>query len=125
MAGIAAGWKTFFFEVTIVVVGVIIALLANHFVTQLNRRAEMLEMMRGVESEYGLEVEFETAPYNVARWISGDQDKLDAFMDKNKSQSGTDLDGDPVYLGKDAWDANYTMDKNPDLKFTTTKKRLA
>ena len=30
-------------------VGVIIALLANHFVTQLNRRADMLEMMRGVE----------------------------------------------------------------------------
>ena len=67
MAGIGAGWKTFFFEVTIVVVGVIIALLANHVVTQLNRRAEMLEMMRGVESEYGLEVEFETEPYKVAR----------------------------------------------------------
>ena len=51
MAGIGAGWKTFFFEVTIVVVGVIIALLANHVVTQLNRRADMLEMMRGVESD--------------------------------------------------------------------------
>ncbi|MAF57285.1 hypothetical protein [Ponticaulis sp.] len=49
MAGSGAGWKTFFFEVIIVVVGVIIALLANHFVTQLNRRADMLEMMRGVE----------------------------------------------------------------------------
>ena len=82
-------------------------------------------MKERVQAEYGLEVEFETAPYNVARWISGPDDKLDAFMDKNKSQSGTDLDGDPVYLGKDAWDANYTMDKNPDLKFTTTKERLA
>ncbi len=46
-------------------------------------------------------------------------------MDKNKSQPGTALDGDPVYLGKDAWDANYTMDRNPDLKFTKTKERLA
>ena len=52
MAGSGAGWKTFFFEVTIVVVGVIIALLANHFVTQFNRRAEMLEMMRGVEVDF-------------------------------------------------------------------------
>lgn len=51
MAGTGAGWKTFFFEVTIVVVGVIIALLANHFVTQFNRRADMLEMMRGVETD--------------------------------------------------------------------------
>ena len=82
-------------------------------------------MKERVQAEYGLEVEFETAPYNVARWISGDSAKLEAFMDKNKSQSGTDLDGDPVYLGKDSWDANYTMDKNPDLRFTTTKERLA
>ena len=82
-------------------------------------------MKERVQAEYGLEVEFETAPYNVARWISGDAAKLEAFMDKNKSQSGTDLDGDPVYLGKDSWDANYTMDKNPDLRFTTTKERLA
>lgn len=35
----------------IVVFGVVIALLANHFVTQLNRRAEMLEMMKGVEAD--------------------------------------------------------------------------
>ena len=81
-------------------------------------------MKERVQAEYGLEVEFETAPYNVARWISGTPEQLEAFMDKNKSQSGTDLDGDPVYLGKDAWDANYTMDRNPDLKFTTTKERL-
>lgn len=51
LTGTRAGWKTFFFEVTIVVVGVIIALLANHVVTQLNRRADMLEIMRGVESD--------------------------------------------------------------------------
>ena len=51
MAGSGTGWKTFFFEVTIVVVGVIIALLANHFVTQFNRRADMLETMRSVESD--------------------------------------------------------------------------
>ena len=51
LTGTRAGWKTFIFEVTIVVFGVLIALLANHVVTQLNRRADMLEMMRGVESD--------------------------------------------------------------------------
>ncbi len=35
----------------IVVFGVVIALLANQYVTQLNRRAEMLDMMKGVESD--------------------------------------------------------------------------
>lgn len=51
LTGTRAGWKTFIFEVAIVVFGVVIALLANHFVTQLNRRADMLEMMRSVESD--------------------------------------------------------------------------
>lgn len=82
-------------------------------------------MTERVAAEYGLEVAFETAPYNVARWVSGPADKLEAFLEKNKSSSGTDLDGDPVYLGKDAWDVNYVEERNPDLKFTKTKERLA
>ena len=44
-------------------------------------------------------------------------------MDMNKSVSGTDLDGAPVYLGKNAWDAGYAAEKNPDIRFTTTKER--
>ena len=81
-------------------------------------------MVERVAAEYNLEVVFETAPYNVARWVSGPADKLEAFMDKNKSASGTDLDGDPIYLGKDSWDVNYVEEKNPGLKFTRTKERL-
>ena len=49
--------------------------------------------------------------------------KLEAFLDKNKSASGTDLDGAPVYLAKNAWDVGYAQEKNPDLKFTSTKER--
>ena len=81
-------------------------------------------MAERVAAEYGLEVDFETAPYNVARWLASDvEGAIDAFMDKNKSASGTDLDGAPVYLGKNAWDAGYAAEKNPDLRFTTTKER--
>ena len=81
-------------------------------------------MAERVAAEYGLDVDFETAPYNVARWMASDTDGvLDAFMDKNKSATGTDLDGAPVYLGKNAWDAGYVAEKNPDIRFTTTKER--
>ena len=48
---------------------------------------------------------------------------VEAFMDNNKSASGTDLDGAAVYLGKNAWDAGYAAEKNPDIRFTTTKER--
>jgi peptide chain release factor 3 len=44
-------------------------------------------------------------------------------MDKNKSASGTDLDGAPVYLAKNAWDVGYAQEKNPGIRFTATKER--
>ncbi|MEM9668285.1 MAG: peptide chain release factor 3 [Pseudomonadota bacterium] len=83
-------------------------------------------MAERVAAEYGLDVDFETAPYNIARWLaSDDEDAVYAFMDKNKSATGTDLDGAPVYLGKNAWDAGYAAEKNPEIRFTTTKERAA
>tara|TARA_R100001244_G_scaffold46373_2_gene41486 strand:+ start:684 stop:2282 length:1599 start_codon:yes stop_codon:yes gene_type:complete len=82
-------------------------------------------MTERVAAEYNLEVVFEPAPYNVARWMSCDDDKvLEAFLDRNKSASGTDLDGAPVYLAKNAWDVGYAQEKNPDIRFTATKERL-
>ena len=48
---------------------------------------------------------------------------LAAFLDKNKSASGTDLDDAPVYLAKNAWDVGYAQEKNPDIRFTATKER--
>jgi peptide chain release factor 3 len=83
-------------------------------------------MTERVSAEYGLEVVFEEAAYNVARWIACEDDaKLEAFLDKNKAATGTDLDGAPVYLAKNAWDVGYVQEKNPDIRFTATKERSA
>ena len=81
-------------------------------------------MAERMVNEYGLDVVFEDAPYNVARWIHCDDDAvLAAFLDKNKSASGTDLDDAPVYLAKNAWDVGYAQEKHPDIHFTATKER--
>ncbi|MCA8899151.1 MAG: peptide chain release factor 3 [Hyphomonas sp.] len=81
-------------------------------------------MSERVAAEYGLDVVFEPAPYNVARWLSSDDPKLlEAFLDRNKAASGTDLDEAPVYLAKNAWDVGYAQEKNPDIRFTATKER--
>ena len=64
------------------------------------------------------------APLLFRRWIQCDDDAvLQAFLDKNKSASGTDLDDAPVYLAKNAWDVGYAQEKNPELRFTATKER--
>lgn len=112
--------------------------LAEEGVTQLFKPAIGADMIVGavgalqfevvierLAAEYNLEVDFEPAPYNVARWIACDDPKtLEAFLDKNKSATGTDLDDDPVYLAKNAWDVGYVEEKNPDIRFTKTKERV-
>ena len=81
-------------------------------------------MTERMVAEYNLEVMFEQAPYNVARWLSADDPKkIEEFLERNKSASGTDLDGAPVYLAKNAWDVGYAQEKHPDIRFTATKER--
>ena len=111
--------------------------LAEEGVTQLFRPAIGSDMIVGavgalqidvmaerMVNEYNLDVVFEVAPYNIARWIQcEDPVRLKAFLEKNKAASGTDLDEAPVYLAKNAWDIGYAQDKNPDIRFTATKER--
>ena len=81
-------------------------------------------MAERVAVEYKLDVIFETAPYSVARWLTcADPAKLEAFLDKHKSATGTDVDDNPVFLGKNAWDVGYVQDKNPDIVFANTRER--
>jgi peptide chain release factor 3 len=81
-------------------------------------------LLERVKAEYGLEAMFEDTPYQVARWISAERPAdLEAFMDRNKSQSAEDLDGAPVFLGKNTWEIGYVADKNPAIRFAKTKER--
>jgi peptide chain release factor 3 len=78
-----------------------------------------------MKAEYGLEVLFETSPYQAARWISADnRADLDAFIDKSKMQMAEDVDGSPVFLGKSAWEIGYVLEKNPNIRFSTSKERV-
>lgn len=81
-------------------------------------------MIERVKAEYNLDVVFEQAAYNVARWVACDDEaKLKAFIDRNQSVTGTDLDDAPVYLAKNTWDVGYVSEKNSDIRFTATKER--
>ncbi len=71
-------------------------------------------MAERVATENNLEVIFEPAPYNVARWVSADdRAKLEAFLDKSRASMAKDLDGAPVYLAKNTWDVGYVQEQEP------------
>ena len=87
--------------------------------------ALQIDVMRErIKTEYGLDVTFEAPPYQTARWLAcDDPTTLKAFVDKSQGSMGEDIDGAPVFLAKSAWDVGYAQDKNPDIRFLTTKER--
>lgn len=88
--------------------------------------ALQIDVMRErVAAEYGLEVDFEPAPYETARWLGGDDAKIEAFADRHKSAMAEDINGDPVFLAKSAWEVSYSEEKFPDVSFHRAKERSA
>jgi len=73
-------------------------------------------------NEYGLPTGFDMAGCEGVRWISaGDPKALQKFIEKQRSQIATDLDGDYVYLAPSTFSLGYTRDKNPDVRFADIK----
>jgi peptide chain release factor 3 len=74
-------------------------------------------------NEYQLEVIFEASPYAEARWIAGDKADLEDFMGKHRSQMAVDIDDQPVFLAKTAWETNYVSERYPKVRFERSKER--
>jgi peptide chain release factor 3 len=74
-------------------------------------------------NEYQLEVIFEASPYAEARWIAGDKADLEDFMSKHRSQMAVDIDEQPVFLAKTAWETNYVSERYPKVRFERSKER--
>ncbi|HEX7819971.1 MAG TPA: peptide chain release factor 3 [Sphingobium sp.] len=76
-----------------------------------------------LEAEYKVEAALEPAPFDTARWLTGEGGKLDAFGSINRSAMARDRDDNPVFLARSAWDVGYQAERNPDLKFSATRER--
>ncbi|MEH6792160.1 peptide chain release factor 3 [Parasphingorhabdus sp.] len=76
-----------------------------------------------LEAEYKVDAYLEQAPFETARWISGEDATLNAFANINQSSLARDRDDNLVFLAKSAWDVGYQEERNPDLKFSTTRER--
>src|SRR5689334_4848933 len=74
-------------------------------------------------NEYQLEVIFEPSPYAEARWLAGDKADLEDFMGKHRSAMATDIDEQPVFLAKSAWEIGYVAERFPKVRFERAKER--
>jgi len=75
-----------------------------------------------LDAEYGLPVEFDVCEFELARWISAQDDKvLEAFVAANGASIADDLDGDLVYLARNEFYLGYTAERAPGIKFADVK----
>jgi peptide chain release factor 3 len=75
-----------------------------------------------LKEEYGLDIDFETPEFQLARWIaSADDKKLDDFVQTNYSSVAEDLDGDRVFMARNQFILDYTGERAPAVTFTDIK----
>src|SRR5690606_36726097 len=76
-----------------------------------------------LSAEYKVEAGLEPAPFETARWVSGDDAVLDAFANINQTSLARDRDDNLVFMAKSGWDVNYQEERNPEIKFSATRER--
>jgi peptide chain release factor 3 len=75
-----------------------------------------------LNDEYGLEVNWDVPEFQLARWISAaDHKLLDAFVASYRAAIAEDLDGDLVFLARNAFNLDYTGRESPGIVFTDVK----
>ncbi len=80
-------------------------------------------LLSRLEAEYKVAAGLEPAPFDTARWISGEPADLTQFGSENRSAMAKDRDGNPVWLAKSAWDVGYVAERYPQVKFAATRER--
>jgi peptide chain release factor 3 len=80
-------------------------------------------LLSRLDAEYKVGANLEPAPFDTARWISGEPAALKNFADINRAAMAKDRDGNPVFLAKSAWEVNYVAERYPDVKFAATRER--
>ncbi len=72
-------------------------------------------------AEYGVEIGFDTPPFQLARWVSGPRLAVEAFAAAQRNNMADDVDGDPVYLASSAFIMRRTAEANAGLTFRDIK----
>ena len=77
-----------------------------------------------IDAEYGIKAGFEEAPFETARWVSGDDKAaLKRFSEANGSSMAEDRDGALVYLARNSWQLGRAQQDFPAVRFSATREQ--
>jgi len=78
-----------------------------------------------LQAEYKVEAEYVATDFQIARWITCDDDKkLSEFRRLFESNLSEDADGFLSYLAPSAWKLSYTEEQWPDIIFHKTREHI-
>ena len=76
-----------------------------------------------IRTEYDVPVKFEQSELHTARWLAADDHAtLKKFADSNRVAVADDHDNALVFLARNPWHLNRTMEDNPQIKFLKTRE---
>ena len=79
-----------------------------------------------VENEYGVRVDFQGLPYNVARWVKCDDPKvLEQFKQEQAQYLSRDQREDLVILLEQIWRLKMLTERYPKVTYATTSENLS
>jgi peptide chain release factor 3 len=77
-----------------------------------------------IRTEYDIPVMFETAGLHTARWVDGDDPaEVKRFVDKNSGDLAYDHDDLPVFLARNAWHLQHTIEAWPNVQLLKTREQ--
>jgi peptide chain release factor 3 len=85
--------------------------------------ALQLDVLRErLAGEYGVAMDWSVAEFTLARWITAEDRKvLDQFASSYRASIAEDLDGDLVFLARNAFNLDYTAQQSPGIAFSNVK----
>jgi peptide chain release factor 3 len=77
-----------------------------------------------LDAEYGVQLDFEPSPFEVARWVRGkDAAVLKRLLDTHRSYAAEDQDGVPVLLMRNQWEFGRLSEEWPEIEFSAVRER--
>lgn len=75
-----------------------------------------------IRTEFNIPVKFEATALETARWLEADDHKIiKKFIDENRANIAEDHDGDPVFMPRNAWHLDTSVENFPEIRFLKTK----
>jgi len=79
--------------------------------------------MARLKAEYGVDAEYESVNYSVARWVTcNDHKRLTEFEKSNLVNMALDAEGRLSFLTTSEWQLGFCMETWPDIEFAKTRE---